>query len=392
MSYARKNPIGRTISVFHKTNEIPKVVGNLGNLVFFYAASRLFDTEDAEFVPFYYDDNPEEVNEACDVIILPEANFISPSRNYSRAAEFISKTNKPCWLLGAGCQADISVVDGSQYFEIMDSTLRYLKHVSSHSSNIFVRGTYTAKLLQTNGISNVTALGCPSYTINPSPQLWDEIQKKASLSIDRFGITEGLYANLLKRDEEHYRIERLLMATAILCKGDYIAQTNAAALAISMGIFDADSRRLLRQLKTHEFVHLSSEDLAKALERRFVSFENVDRWLSHCSTLDFVTGSRFHGNMIPLQAATPALPIAHDSRTLELLDAMKIPYIRLEETKEWNSPFDILNSIEVLRRIDARELDRHRQQIGKAYVREIKSLGLTPSRGLLSMAAEEVKA
>jgi hypothetical protein len=182
------------------------------------------------------------------------------------------------------------------------------------------------------------------------------------------------------------------MATAILCKGDYIAQTNAAALAISMGIFDADSRRLLRQLKTHEFVHLSSEDLAKALERRFVSFENVDRWLSHCSTLDFVTGSRFHGNMIPLQAATPALPIAHDSRTLELLDAMKIPYIRLEETKEWNSPFDILNSIEVLRRIDARELDRHRQQIGKAYVREIKSLGLTPSRGLLSMAAEEVKA
>ena len=57
-------------------------------------------------------------------------------------------------------------------------------------------------------------------------------------------------------------------------------------------------------------------------------FFDVSDWMDYYKGFDFVIGTRIHGTMLALQAGTPALCIAHDSRTLELCQTMKMPMSR----------------------------------------------------------------
>jgi hypothetical protein len=49
-------------------------------------------------------------------------------------------------------------------------------------------------------------------------------------------------------------------------------------------------------------------------------------WFDHLRQLDFVFGTRIHGNVAALLAGTPAYVLAHDSRTLELARTFEIPH------------------------------------------------------------------
>jgi hypothetical protein len=49
-------------------------------------------------------------------------------------------------------------------------------------------------------------------------------------------------------------------------------------------------------------------------------------WMDYLETFDFSFGTRIHGTVAALLAGTPALLLAHDSRTLELANYHDIPY------------------------------------------------------------------
>jgi len=383
----KASPYAHSVDAFSNPRQSGKVVGNLGNLVFHYATSKLIEYSSAEFVPFYYDENPSAINERVDVLIFPEANFINPHKESGRAALFMRGITKPCLLLGAGVQVETSWLREKRKFDLKQSTIEFLRRIQDNSNNILVRGEYAASILNYHGITNVMPLGCPSYTINPSPTLWQTVKKKASNPILNFAITEGLYANLRERNSLHANLEELLLATAIGMNGQYIAQTNSSAIDFSLGITDGKSRRNFHSLVQKHLGHLSMDIIIKRILQSFKSFDSVDRWIGDCRSLDFCTGSRFHGNMIPIQAEVPSLPIAHDARTIELLETMLIPHIEIEQAYRWNSPFDVLNSIQILREIDANELDGRRREIAGSYIHELSSLGLTPSQRLISIAA-----
>ena len=52
-------------------------------------------------------------------------------------------------------------------------------------------------------------------------------------------------------------------------------------------------------------------------------------WFDHLATYEFSFGTRIHGNIAAVLAGTPAVVLAHDSRTLELAAYHKIPHRQL---------------------------------------------------------------
>jgi hypothetical protein len=55
-------------------------------------------------------------------------------------------------------------------------------------------------------------------------------------------------------------------------------------------------------------------------------FLDPTTWFEHLAQYDFSFGTRIHGNIAALLAGTPALLLAHDSRTLELAEYHEIPH------------------------------------------------------------------
>jgi hypothetical protein len=55
-------------------------------------------------------------------------------------------------------------------------------------------------------------------------------------------------------------------------------------------------------------------------------FLDPKTWFEHLSPYDFSFGTRIHGNIAALLSGTPALLLAHDSRTLELAEYHEIPH------------------------------------------------------------------
>ena len=57
-------------------------------------------------------------------------------------------------------------------------------------------------------------------------------------------------------------------------------------------------------------------------------------WINYLSKFDFSFGTRIHGNITSLLAGTPAVVLAHDSRTKELAEYFEIPYKSIDLVNE----------------------------------------------------------
>jgi len=57
------------------------------------------------------------------------------------------------------------------------------------------------------------------------------------------------------------------------------------------------------------------------------SLFNISSWMEYLKSVSFVVGPRIHGIMLGLQAGTPGLCIAHDSRTREMCETMGVPFV-----------------------------------------------------------------
>ncbi|WP_019136633.1 hypothetical protein [Cellulomonas massiliensis] len=74
--------------------------------------------------------------------------------------------------------------------------------------------------------------------------------------------------------------------------------------------------------------HGSHPAFRRDLARFFV---DPSPWIEYMGTIDFAFGDRIHGNVAAILAGTPALLIAHDSRTLELARYHQIPHVLASE-------------------------------------------------------------
>lgn len=79
---------------------------------------------------------------------------------------------------------------------------------------------------------------------------------------------------------------------------------------------------------------------------------------------DLVIGTRFHGCMLAIQAGVPSICIPHDSRTLELCQSTKIPYINAREVV--TKGLDI-NQLLDLPNFNPTEFDSNRKEMASRY-------------------------
>jgi polysaccharide pyruvyl transferase WcaK-like protein len=98
-------------------------------------------------------------------------------------------------------------------------------------------------------------------------------------------------------------------------------------------------------------------------------FFNIPSWMEHYRRFDFVVGLRIHGVMLALQAGVPALCIAHDSRTIELCETMKVPFVHAREVIHGIERKNLLK----LFNFNPDEFDSNRNNILHSYIDFLKN-------------------
>ena len=99
---------------------------------------------------------------------------------------------------------------------------------------------------------------------------------------------------------------------------------------------------------------------------------------------EFIRWTRIHGTMLALQAGTPALCIAHDSRTLELCQTMKMPHVTADSVPDGVTRDELISLFD----FDPEVFDENRRTLCKNYIAFLKRNTLRPVRWLQSMAEE----
>lgn len=373
----RLDKCGITDASREKLSDIYSLSGaNLGNFAFKYGASFLFDNP-SFFIS--YSTPVEVVRKNCDVLVIPEANLVNPHVDYARQAQFIKNVDLPCFLLGVGAQANS--FDDS--FVVPDGTINFLKEVEKRTNKICVRGGFTKKILSQFNINNVEVTGCPSLMVNPSRHLWQKVKENFNANdfLKKMTVTEGVYP-LSSRKENINKVEKFLFSSVAIGNADYLGQVQTSVVAYGLNRVSETVKDDVYYLSRYLAPYLSTQDFEYVLKNRAKAFVRIPDWMQYYKGRSGVIGTRIHGNLLALQAETPAIPIVHDTRTEELCSTMAIPFIKLSEITS-DLSFEHLHSlINEKMKFSHAELDGKRSQLAQNYFDLVADLGLKPSAQL----------
>jgi len=291
------------------------IAANAGNLIFSVATHGILQTAGTTITSdrFVIDPNDaDRINERYDVYVIPLANAfrVTYESNLIRLTQLIRRLRIPVVILGVGVQSDLRS-EMTRLRPIQASVKAFASAVLDRSPSIGVRGEVTLDYLNGLGFRDVEVIGCPSLFMH-GPDL--AIQKRApALGRDaRLAINVSPYveamAPIVTRHVERYPnltyIPQDLDTLELLLWGpgrahDAIAPTDPRPIHLAHPLFRDDKVRF---------------------------FVDPAPWFQFLSGVDFSFGTRIHGNIAALIAGTPAVVLAHDSRTLELARYFEIPY------------------------------------------------------------------
>jgi polysaccharide pyruvyl transferase WcaK-like protein len=295
---------------------------NSGNLVIGHAVqSHLGYCHDE--LGFMEDFVPEEINEKYDALVIPASNFINEKKNLIQQSLLLERINIPVAVIGLGAQAR-NINSG---LKLNKDLVKFLQILSSKSNTIGVRGFFTAELLFSAGIKNVSVIGCPGCFINMDPGF--SLHKKPFQECFRSVI------GMNKKNDNHH-----LFDFALNAKSTLIAQTEKDE--VEMHIHDKEY--FLKSRIFDEYYSKSKanpDQVFKYLTENTKIFYNIEKWQEELKMYDFSFGMRFHGNMMALQQKIPALWITHDSRTSELTSFLQLPNLDINELKNYSKIQDL---------------------------------------------------
>lgn len=308
---------------------------NTGNMLF---AESLFSVlRHARRSDFHF--TPAQV-EGCDCIVVAAANWVNPHSDFGDLADRIEKTGLPVFVSGLGAQASLD----RSIPTLKPGTDRLLRLMAESSRSLSVRGAFTAEVLASYGITNVRVTGCPSLLLagRQGPALRRGRPITAASSVVHstrhlFNLASPfqtwLYREALRQQTDlllQSELADLYYATGRLNNPTLLERCDAV-LPRAFGGADIDAVRAY--LKAHGRV-----------------FWTLPEWLHYAAGKAFFVGTRIHGTIAALLAGTPATLIAHDARTLEMAEAMAVPYV-LAEQLDPRQPLDL----EALHRPEALE-------------------------------------
>ncbi len=299
--------------------------GTFGHNVGFYLISdsvyKLISTPNTSITPdsyligsrqSYKKNVAETINSEFDAFVLPVADFLKPKKNghMKRLTSLIKNLDIPiCVLgLGIGVALDVDKFNDDKTNKVVKN---FISAILEKSSSIGVRGELTFKYLNKLGFDEdqIKVLGCPSvylngpdYNIRP-PEINND--SKIALNITPFVRKYGSFVNKTIKNYKNYK---------------YFMQDIRDLKLILYGEEWGPGNKKPRKYYN------------KILKENKAIFPIDSRsWINELKNFDYSIGTRLHGTIAALNARIPSTLVVHDSRTQEIADHHKIPYIKIED-------------------------------------------------------------
>ncbi|GAA2750365.1 polysaccharide pyruvyl transferase family protein [Amnibacterium kyonggiense] len=295
---------------------------NVGNLLFSSASYKLLQTAGTEVEVGGIQGGRAEaarINAHADHVVIPLANAFRPSYTAAldRMSETIEALRVPVTILGVGAQLRL---DGriERLDAMKESVSRFVRAVLERSPSIGVRGEFTERYLKSLGFSDVEVIGCPSVFLR-GPGLRVEKRVRALTAASRISLNLSPYVPglgpIVERHTERYPHLR------------YAAQhRDALGMLLS-------HRHRSKAHSTDQTVLPTHHAHPLVRDGRTSFFVDPEPWMRYLADFDFSFGTRIHGNIAALLAGTPAMVLAHDSRTLELVRYYDIPHRTMKQVR-----------------------------------------------------------
>jgi len=312
---SRRDPF--TTSSAQETYLRNTIGSNVGNLVFSHAAHRILSRTDTTITsnrsaPELRD--PAYVNEHFDHFVIPLANAFRPGfqQYLDHLSEQIEGLTIPVTVLGVGAQARL---DGRtrKIDPLSGSVKRFMRAALDRSPSVGVRGEFTREYLATLGFGDehVEVIGCPSMFLR-GPELVIRDEGEPLTPQDRVAVNVSPYVDAMGP---------ILLANAARYPNlRYFAQ-DINTLGLMLGGTYAGSGKNPQNPITPDHVLYREDRMRFCLDPW--------TWFDELASYRFSFGTRIHGNIAALLAGTPALVLAHDSRTLELARYHEIPFRKI---------------------------------------------------------------
>jgi hypothetical protein len=289
---------------------------NIGNLVFSQAVFRLLSIESNQLsTARLVNDQADQINAQFDHVVVPLANAFRVSflDSLNAMTDILERITVPVTVVGVGAQASLSgSVRGAD--RVGPAVQRFVRAALQRSPSIGVRGEFTQDYLKKLGFgdSEVEVIGCPSmFMYGPHLQV---VKRTESLGSDaRVALNISPYVRAMGRISLDHaeRYPNL----------DYIAQDHLTLTLLLHGRYPSEK---IDALAATGVPVTLDHPLIRQDRVRF--FLDPHTWSQHLAHYDFSFGSRIHGNISALLGGTPAVVLAHDSRTRELADYHEIPW------------------------------------------------------------------
>lgn len=360
---------------FMSTEVLFERVGqNSGNLAFHYAVERQLNCNSV----VGWDAPSEVIESAGGTAVIPCANQLGAHTDLADLGKKFRSLQTAMVAVGLGAQAGLS----GDIPDIKIGTLDWVRAIAERAvgaqPNIGVRGNFTLRVLEHYGLAeSAEVLGCPTLFIHPSPELGRQIYERLS-EPKRIAVASG---NPYIR--ELARLEASLTSLVKATQGSYVGQHPLIMFRLARG--EADHMGVSDLALSRDYIcpEMSLDEFALWTKQYGTIFFDIPSWMEHYRRFDFVIGTRIHGTMLALQAGVPALCIAHDSRTLELCQTMKIPYVLSKDVVGGIQRKDLLR----LFQFDPDDFDANRRMLARRYVDFLKNNQLQPADWLEGIAA-----
>lgn len=299
---------------------VQRLGGNSGNILFTEAILR-----NIEKSSFYHGGRlPDD----ADGIIIAAANWLNPGDDFSALASLIEATDLPAAIVGIGAQSSVK----KEIPKVEPGTVRLLKIVSERSKVISTRGPFSCEVLEFYGVKNSIPTGCPSLLMCGA----------SGPTVRNLTLGSGIVMHGTRHaDNMPIDFQSYIYNQAYKLGADILLQSETTDLEIAHSNSPYDIAAQSAHIAGITYRTENYPNLVNYLRKRSVFFYNLDTWIEYAKNKEFFVGTRIHGTVAALIAGTPALLIAHDSRTVELAQTMGVPYIssdKIDTSKDLDVP------------------------------------------------------
>jgi hypothetical protein len=306
---------------------IDQTGGNTGNLFIGHGLYHHVDALTKAYHPGFDLIPSSAFDENFDYLMIPASNFINPALDLESIYNYFRKTKAPICCFGLGSQ----VIPGKKVV-LKPGTEAFLKLLSERSETIGVRGAFTADVLWSMGIKNISLTGCPSMLGLSEVAIAKLASSRPSLEKVAINYSNNVRGHSFNT-EAHTESENNMFRYFMKRNSFYVLQNEASELALldAMAVGDSSAVRDCLTVLAQIF-KIDQGDLKEArsyFETRLRVFFETPTWMSAMSTMTATVGTRFHGNVASILAGTAGLVLVHDMRTLELAELFEIPHLLL---------------------------------------------------------------